>query len=82
MDSPNTILSAQVHKLLEQGFAGKVPIFKTHIPRSIKVAEAVLYNKTICEFMPDNPAAVAYERFADEFLAIQSAEETEVSAVG
>lgn len=67
MDSPNTILSGQVHKLIEQGFAGKVPIFKTHIPRSIKVAEAVLYHKTICEFLPENPAAVAYERFADEF---------------
>lgn len=82
MDSPNTILSAQVHKLLEQGFAGKVPIFRTHIPRSIKVAEAVLYHKTICEFLPDNPAAAAYERFADEFLAIQRTKETEVCAVG
>ena len=82
MDSPNTILSGQVHKLLEQGFAGRGPIFKTHIPRSIKVAEAVLYNQTICEFMPENPAAVAYERFADEFLAIQSEKETEVEAVG
>lgn len=82
MDSPNTILSGQVHKLIEQGFAGKVPIFKTHIPRSIKVAEAVLYHKTICEFLPENPAAVAYERFADEFLAIKRTEETEVCAVG
>ncbi len=36
-----------------------MPIFKTHIPRSIKVAEAVLYHKTICEFMPNNPAASA-----------------------
>lgn len=82
MDSSNTILSGQVHKLIEQGFAGKVPIFKTHIPRSIKVAEAVLYHKTICEFLPENPAAVAYERFADEFLAIERTEETEVCAVG
>ncbi len=31
MDSPNTILSAQVNKLIEQRFAGSVPIFKTHI---------------------------------------------------
>lgn len=82
MDSPNTILSAQVNKLLEMGFAGKVPIFKTHIPRSIKVAEAVLYHKTICEFLPENPAAVAYGRFADEFLAIEDSEEMEVCAVG
>lgn len=82
MDAPNTILSAQVKKLLEHGFAGRVPIFKTHIPRSIKVAEAVLYHKTICEFMPENPAAVAYEQFADEFLAIENVEEKEVCTVG
>lgn len=80
MDSPNTILSTQVHKLIEQGFAGSVPIFKTHIPRSIKVAEAVLYHKTICEFLPNNPAAIAYEQFADELLKVQG--EMEVCAVG
>ena len=56
-----------------------MPIFKTHIPRSIKVAEAVLYHKTICEFMPNNPAALAYERFTDELL---ENEQREVQSVG
>ena len=79
MDSANTILSAQVNQMIQTGFAGKVPIFNTRIPRSIKVAEAVLYHKTICEFIPDNPAALAYEQFADELLAC---EETEVKTVG
>lgn len=79
MDSPNTIVSIQVRQLIEQGFAGAVPIFRTHIPRSIKVAEAVLYHKTICEFMPNNPAALAYERFVDELL---ENEQREVQAVG
>lgn len=82
MDSPNTILSAQVNQMIQQGFAGKVPIFSTSIPRSIKVAEAVLYHKTICEFLPDNPAAKAYESFVEELLAIETAKKTEVSAVG
>lgn len=83
MDSPNTILSAQVNQLIQHGFAGKVPIFKTHIPRSIKVAEAVLYHKTICEFMPDNPAAIAYEQFVDELLDGKAAQYgKELSAVG
>lgn len=69
MDSPNTILSAQVSELIQRGFAERVPIFKTHIPRSIKVAESVLYHQTICEFMPENPAAVGYEQFTDELLS-------------
>ena len=68
MESKNTIVSAQMNEMIVQGFADKVPIFETHIPRSIKVAEAVNYKKTICEFMPDNPAAVAYNQFAVEFL--------------
>lgn len=79
MDSPNTIVSAQVRQLIEREFAGAVPIFKTHILRSIKVAEAVLYHKTICEFMPNNPAALAYENFVDELLRNKK---TEVCAVG
>ena len=72
MESANTILSSQVNELIQRGFAGKVPIFDTHIPRSIKVAEAVLYHQTICEFMPDNPAAIAYEQFADELLCTEN----------
>lgn len=69
MDSPNTIVSAKVKTMLENTFTGKIPIFNTHIPRSIKVAEACLHQQTICEFLPDNPAAIAYENFAKELIA-------------
>jgi len=80
MDSPNTILSAQVNDMIQRGFADKVPIFKTRIPRSIKVAESVLYHQTICEFLPENPAAIAYEQFADELLAGKHRKTAERSA--
>lgn len=80
MDSPNTILSAQVNELIQCGFAERVPIFKTRIARSIKVAESVLYHQTICEFMPDNPAAIAYEQFADELLSESHTKTAERSA--
>lgn len=68
MDTGRTIVSAQVNSMIESSFAGKVPIFKTRIPRSIKVAEACLYQQNICEYMPDNPAAIAYENFAKELM--------------
>lgn len=80
MDSPNTILSAQVNELIQREFADKVPIFKTRIPRSIKVAESVLYHKTICEFLPSNPAAIAYEQFTDELLTERHGKTVERSA--
>lgn len=68
MDSPKTLLSAHVNSMLHDTFGGAIHIFKTRIPRSIKVAEACLFQKTICEFMPENPAAIAYENFAKELM--------------
>jgi len=50
MDTERTKVSAQVNTLIEDNFAGKIRIFKTRIPRSIKVAEACLYGQTICEY--------------------------------
>ena len=72
MESMNTNLSKQVNLFIQDGFAGKIPVFENHIPRSIKVAEAVAYHKTICEYMPNNPAALAYERFVQELLKKRS----------
>lgn len=80
MDSANTILSTQVNDMIQQGFADKVPIFKTRIPRSIKVAEAVLYHQTISEFLPNNSAAIAYEQFVDELLSKEQGKTAERSA--
>ncbi|MFI3214977.1 MAG: ParA family protein [Eubacteriales bacterium] len=68
MDSPKTMLSAQVNQMLNDTFGNSMRIFNTKIPRSIKVAEAQAYQKTICEYMPNNPAAIAYENFAKELL--------------
>ena len=68
MESSHTIVANQVNVLIGQIFGEKIPIFKTHIPRSIKVAEAVLYQQTICEYQPRNIAAIAYEQFVEELL--------------
>jgi chromosome partitioning protein len=68
MDNERTIVSAHVKEMIEKSFKGTVNIFKTRIPRSIKVAEASLYRQTICEYMPRNIAAVAYEKFTQEVL--------------
>ncbi len=68
MEASNTILSGQVRSMLESSYAGKIPIFNTRIPRSIKVAEACLYQQTICEYMPNNSAAIAYENFLKEMM--------------
>jgi len=69
MDSEHTRVSREVKEKIRLSFAGNVHVFRTHIPRSIKVAEASLHQKTICEYMPNHPAAIAYENFVKELIA-------------
>ena len=68
MDSPRTLVSAHVNSMIDSTFGDKISVFKTRIPRSIKVAEACLYQQTICEYEPKNPAAIAYENFVKELM--------------
>ena len=68
MDVGNTIVSLTVSNMIEEVFSNRVHVFKTRIPRSIKVAEACLYHKSICEYMPKNTAAIAYENFLKELM--------------
>ncbi len=69
MDTERTIVSAQIKEMIDSTFGGKLPVFDTRIPRTIKVAEAAMYGKTICEYLPSSKAAVAYENFAKELLS-------------
>lgn len=68
MYSKRTLLSEQIKELVNETYKNKILIFNTYIPRSIKVAEANIYQKNICEYMPENPAAQAYQIFVDELL--------------
>ncbi len=43
-------------------------VYKTVIPRNIKLAEAPLSGKPICLYAPDSPGAEAYKKLAEEVL--------------
>ncbi|MCL2050828.1 MAG: ParA family protein [Lachnospiraceae bacterium] len=68
IDDKKTKLSAHVIEDINKVFGEKVRVFSSKIPRSIKVAEACIFQKTICEYLPGNRAAKAYEAFIDEYL--------------
>lgn len=68
MYNKRTFVSQQIKELVNKTYKDKIPVFNTYIPRSIKVAEANIYQKNICEYMPENPAAQAYQSFVDELL--------------
>ncbi|MFH0854340.1 MAG: ParA family protein [bacterium] len=68
-DSRNR-LSKDVLEELYQYFPGK--IFKSVIPRSIRLAEAPSFGKPIAEYEPESKGAKAYERLAREILEMES----------
>lgn len=67
MFDTRTNLSNQVLQELYKHFPGK--IFRSVIPRSIRLAEAPSFGKSILHYDPESKAAKAYERLAREFIA-------------
>jgi chromosome partitioning protein len=61
-------LSEEVWRELYKHFPSK--IFRTIIPRNIRLAEAPSFGKTILEYAPKSRGAKAYHRLAREILAL------------
>lgn len=62
-----TGVSRSTMRVLEQHFGRK--LFKTVIPRTVKLEEANNHMKTIYEYEPSGPAAKAFEALTQEVLA-------------
>ena len=68
-----TNLSNQVVKEVKKYFEDKV--YKTVIPRNVRLSEAPSYGLPITEYDPRSKGAKSYEKFAKEFLKINAEEE-------
>ncbi len=66
MFDSRTLLSEQVAEETRQHFGGKV--FKTVIPRNIRLAEAPSFGQPIVFYDPSSSGAVAYENLSREIL--------------
>ena len=69
-----TILSKEILKTLEQSvdfikeqFKLDIQIYENKIPISVKTGEAILNKKSVIEYRPNNPVAIAYKDFAQEW---------------
>lgn len=67
MFDPRTNLSQQVVDDVRQHYPSL--IFRTVIPRSIRLSEAPSYGQSIVHYAPRSPGSLAYEALAQEFLA-------------
>jgi chromosome partitioning protein len=62
-----TNLSRQVVEEVRQHFPGKV--FRTIIPRNVRLSEAPSYGQPITLYAPDSPGAIAYQFLTKEIVA-------------
>lgn len=77
MFDPRNKLSNEVMSELYKYFPNK--IFRSAIPRNVRLAEAPSYGKSIVEYDPGSKGAKAYERLAEEVAA--AVEGVELTAV-
>jgi chromosome partitioning protein len=70
MYSKHINLSLQVADEIRKYFTDKV--YETTIPRSVRLAEAPSFGKTIFQYDRNSSGAIAYRAMAQEFLARQS----------
>lgn len=66
MFDTRTKLSSEVAEEVRKHFGEKV--FKTVIPRSVRISEAPGFSKTIQEFAPNSKGAEAYDQLAKEVI--------------
>ncbi len=68
-DGRNKLSTEVMHELYKY-FPNK--IFRSVIPRTVRLAEAPSFGKTILEYEPDGKAATAYERLAREIMDVHT----------
>lgn len=69
MYDQRTNLSRQVAREAEAYFNNKERVFKTRIPRSVRLGEAPSYGLPILKYDPHSVGAVSYRLLADEIIA-------------
>ena len=67
MYDSRTALAQQVVAEVEKYFVGKV--FKTRIPRNVRLSEAPSHGVPIVNYAPSSPGGAAYKTLADELIA-------------
>jgi len=73
MHDRRTRLALEVEDELKENFQG--PVFRTVIPRSVRVAEAPSFGLPVAQYAPGSPVAMAYLSLASEVIAAVAAQD-------
>lgn len=72
MCEARTNLCKTVTEQVMDTFEGKVRVFKSRIPNTVKVGESVYYSEPLLEYAPDTKACKAYQDFGKELIGYES----------
>lgn len=65
-----TRLCRNITKQVEDAFDGRILVFHSRIPSTVKVGESIYNSKPLCEYAPGCNAHMAYNRLAKEVAAL------------
>ena len=68
MHTERTNIGKEVLRVTREALGDAVPIFRSTIPRSVKVDEAHYASKPIGLYDPHGKVAAAYDTFCEEYL--------------
>lgn len=72
MCEARTNLCKVISEQVADSFEGKIRIFKSKIPNTVKVGESVYYSEPLLEYAPNTKACKAYRDFGRELIANES----------
>ena len=72
MCEARTNLCKVISEQMADSFEGKIRIFKSKIPNTLKVGESVYYSELLLEYAPDTKACKAYLDFGRALIANES----------
>lgn len=71
MCDARTILCKTITEQVNEAFQGKIGIFESKIPNTVKVGESVYYSEPLTEYAPESNACMAYENLAKEVISYE-----------
>lgn len=72
MCEPRTNLCKVISEQVTETFEGKIRVFKSKIPSTVKIGESVYYSEPLLEYAPQTKACKAYVDFGKELIGYES----------
>ena len=77
-----TVYEHEISEMIRKAYGGKINIFGTEIPRSVRAAETSAEGKSIFTYAPRSKVAEAYRQLTKEVLALEKQREEHRAEIG